>query len=83
MVCISPHITSVTVQPPNTVVASYETSERRALDVSGIIKGPFMGKLASPAYFKTVQIIDDGTTIGWPDGQDIDPCWLYEEGRSL
>ena len=40
--------------------------------------GSWFKKLKEDAYFRTVQILPDGSGIEWNSGQDIAPHELYE-----
>lgn len=80
MVCIAPKIISVEALSGSRISVCYETGEERILDVSSAVRGSFMGELADEGYFKQVRVIDGGLSVGWPHGQDIDPCWIYEDG---
>lgn len=50
-----------------------DDGERRTIDVSPLIYGPWYGKLADQGYFALAQPCDFGWAIGWPDGQAVAP----------
>jgi hypothetical protein len=61
----------------------FETGEVGAFDVSPCISGDWHGRLADPAYFGTVHVVDGGRGIAWADGQDIAPHELYDLADKL
>lgn len=73
-----PRIVSVKPDADFRVILEYETGERKRFDVEPYIRGDFLGKLAEKAYFEQVRVVDGGTAVGWPNGQDIGPEDLYE-----
>lgn len=83
MVCIAPSIVSVEAVPPHTIIVRYDTGEGRKIDIASAMRGSFMGALKDESYFGLVRVIDGGSAVGWPEGQDLDPCWIYEEGETL
>lgn len=50
-------------------------------DVSPYATGPWYGRLKDEGYFDTVRLLPGG--IEWPDGQDIAPHELYENGAAV
>ncbi len=75
-----PRIASVVALGDNhSVEFTYETGERRVLDISHHIRGTWMGELSNPAYFARVGIEPNWRQwIVWPHEQDISPEELYE-----
>ncbi|GMO59321.1 MAG: hypothetical protein Ta2A_05160 [Treponemataceae bacterium] len=58
----------------------YETNENKLFDVLPYISGNWYGQLKDKRYFRTVHLCSSGTGIEWPDGQDIAPHELYDDG---
>ena len=61
------------------VLIEFDNKEKKLLDVSYAIKGPWYGKLQDCEYFKTVHC--DGFTIAWEEGQDLCPDDIYYLSR--
>lgn len=57
---------------------TYETGEVKIFDVSPYANGSWYGELKEDAYFRTVQMLPEGTGVEWRNGQDIAPHELYE-----
>ena len=57
---------------------TYETGEVKIFDVSPYANGSWYGELKEEAYFRTVQMLPEGTGVEWRNGQDIAPHELYE-----
>ncbi len=59
----------------------FDNGERKVFDVKPYIQGEWYGKLEDVAYFNAVSV--DGFTVVWPDGQDICPDELYQNGKYI
>ena len=57
---------------------TYESGEVKIFDVSPYANGSWYGELKEDAYFRTVQMLPEGTGVEWRNGQDIAPHELYE-----
>ena len=71
-------ILKIEAMPDMKLRLSYETGEVKLFDVEPYAEGSWFGELRDRAYFRAVRLLDDGTGIEWPDGQDIAPHELYE-----
>ena len=56
----------------------YDTGEKREFDVSPYTSGPWYEELLNPSHFRAVRMLEGGTGIEWPHGQDVAPHELYE-----
>ena len=65
------------------LLLSYETGEVKLFDVTPYANGSWYGELQNPSYFRTVHLLDGGTGIEWPNGQDIAPHELYALGKPV
>lgn len=54
----------------------YETNEKKIYDMDYLLKMDCYKKLRDVNYFNRVK--SAGTTVEWPDGEDVDPNELYE-----
>ena len=77
---LQPRILSVVPLPQAKLKLTYETGEVKLFDVTPYMQGSWFGALKEPSYFKQVQLLPGGSGIEWPDGQDIAPHELYEDG---
>ena len=76
MPMLQPRVTSVARLPDFTLKVSFDNGVSGIVDVRPYIRGSWYGRLADPAYFRTVHTSDGG--IQWADGQDIAPHELYD-----
>jgi hypothetical protein len=76
---LQPKLIKIEPQDHHRLLLRYETSEVKLFDASPYILGEWFGKLKEKSYFRTVQIVNDGYGIEWPDGQDIAPHELYDQ----
>jgi hypothetical protein len=60
----------------------FEGGEQREVDVAELVSfnGVFE-PLSDPSYFQQVSVNPDVGTIVWPNGADLCPDVLYEQGR--
>lgn len=63
------------------ILVEFDNGEKKCFDVEPYIKGEWYGMLGSFDYFK--QVVTDGYTVLWPDGQDICPDELYDLGKPV
>jgi len=49
----------------------------REVDLADILWGPLGTPLRDPGYFRQVRVDDEGHTIGWPNGLELDPYVLH------
>jgi hypothetical protein len=74
---LQPRIISVDALPDYILRVTFATGEVKNFDVKPYIKGTFYGELADEAYFRSVRVIENGYTVGWPNEQDLAPHELY------
>jgi hypothetical protein len=77
---VEPRIRHIKPLPEYRLQLDYDTGEIKIFDVKPYIRGSWFGELQNQAYFSAVRIIDDGDGIEWPNGQDLAPHELYEQG---
>lgn len=75
---IPPRIKEVKALDNFSVEIIYITGEKKIYDMKEDLKLKPYEKLNNKAYFKLVKSV--GPTIQWPDGEDMDPNRLYENG---
>ena len=75
---INPKILYIETLEDYKIKLKYETGEIRVFDVLPYIDGIYYGQLSDKNYFKTAQVVDNGYTVEWKNGQDIAPHELYK-----
>jgi hypothetical protein len=78
---IPPRIRSVTALDDFSIKLTYVSGEIKIYNTKKILKHPAYSKLKNKIYFNLVKSV--GTTIEWPDGEDIDPNDLYDNSISI
>ena len=73
---LRPVATSVEIVDGFKLIITFDTGERRMLDIAPFMSGEWYGHLRDPDYFKLVVV--NGYSVEWPEGQDIAPEDLYE-----
>jgi Protein of unknown function (DUF2442) len=66
------------------LLLTFEDGQRREVDIAALV--PFDGVFAplrDESYFRRVRIDPDSGTIVWPNGADICPDVLYDNGRGV
>lgn len=63
---------------------TFEDNERREVDIGTMVRfdGVFE-PLRDPSYFRQVKVNPELGTIEWPNGADLCPDVLYEDGKAL
>lgn len=66
--------------PPHHLLLEFDTGEYRLRDLGDLVRRsePLFSPLADWRFFRRVRVDDDGVTIVWPNGLDLDPACLYE-----
>ena len=77
----SPKVIQVNVLDDFELLLEFENGERKVFDVKPYIHGDFMSELADKRYFSMVRPKD--LSIAWPNGQDLCPDVLYEDGKAV
>lgn len=78
---IPPRIKEVEVLENFILKITYVTNDKKIYDFKKNLTFNFYKKLNNPEYFKKAKSV--GTTIKWPDGEDIDPNELYDNGVEI
>lgn len=66
------------------LLLTFDNGERREVDIAALV--PMDGvfePLKDPGYFRRVRVEPDVGTIVWPNGADLCPDVLYENGQSV
>ena len=70
-------VVAVRVLRPYVVEVTFEDGVRRQVDVEPLLGGEIFRPLRDPDVFGRVTVDRDGGTIGWPNGADLSPEFLY------
>ena len=73
-------IKDVHVGPKYHVIVTFDNNVTKDVDLKPLMKGPIFKPLQSLDYFSQVSINHDIGTVVWPNGADLCPDVLYEEG---
>lgn len=77
---LQPNLINVEALESMRLRLSYENGEIKIFDASPYASGSWYGELRNYDYFKTVRLLPGGVGIEWPNGQDIAPHELYDNG---
>ncbi len=78
---IPPRIKSVKPLDDFSLEIIYVSGEKKSYNMTKNLKYDFYKKLNNIGYFKLVKSV--GTTLEWPDGEDVDPNELYDNSVSI
>lgn len=78
---IPPRIKEVEVLEHFILKIIYENNEKKIYDFKKNLNFNFYKKLNNIEYFNKAKSV--GTTVEWPDGEDIDPNDLYENSELI
>jgi len=70
-------IRQVKVLDPYQLEITFETGERKVVDLSPVLHGSLFGELRDWETFCEVRVNPEVKTIEWPNGADFDPETLY------
>jgi hypothetical protein len=78
-------VRSVMPLPPSFLLIQFDTDEYRLVDVAPYLDGdgPLIVPLRQWEFFKRVRVDEDGVTVVWPNGFDLDPAELYAVGTPI
>ena len=78
-------IRSVMPLPPTWLLLQFDTDEYRLVDIAAYLggNGPLILPLRQWDFFRRVRVDDDGVTVVWPNGFDLDPAELYAIGKPV
>lgn len=76
-------VVSAEVVAPFTLVVEFDDGTRRRVDCSNELIGPIFEPLKDPAYFARAFVDREAGTVVWPNGADLAPEFLYENGAEL
>ena len=78
---IPPRIESIKALDDFSLEIKYKNGEKRLYNMKKNLIHNFYKNLNNIAYFKLAKSV--GTTIEWPEGEDIDPNELYNNGEII
>lgn len=78
---IPPRIQSIKTLNNFCIEITYITGEKRLYDMKKNLEYNFYKNLNNLDYFKLAKCVN--TTIEWPQGEDIDPNELYNNGIKI
>ena len=78
---IPPRIKDVKVLDDFCLEITYVTNEKKKYSMKEKLKLACYKKLKNNVYFNLVKSVQ--TTIEWPDGEDVDPNDLYNNGITI
>jgi len=61
------------------LLLEFDSGEKRFFDVKPLLSFGKFHELTSPRMLRTVKVVFD--TIGWENGLDLDPEYLYERSE--
>ena len=73
-------VAAVTALPNFRLALAFNDGVQGTADLMALVAGPAAGVFAAlrdPALFEQVGLIYSAVT--WPNGADLDPCWLHQE----
>lgn len=74
-------ITAVFPVVPSTLIVEFDGGrEYKTVDVSPHLWGPVFEPLKNPAVFRQARFDAEAGTVVWPNGADLAPEVLYQEG---
>ncbi len=73
-------VTDVDYKGEHTLVCTFNTGEKKEVDLSPLLNAPAFKSLKDENEFQKFGL--DGT-IFWANGADIAPEWLLENGRDI
>ena len=76
-------VVAVTVIPPYTLEVSFDDGVVRRVNVESAMRGPVFEPLRDPSFFALVTVDPDAGTVVWPNGADLAPEFLYENGEQI
>ncbi len=64
---------------PHHLLLEFDAGEYRIRDLADLVgrAEPLFAPLSEWEYFRQVRVDDDGVTVVWPNGLDLDPAMLY------
>lgn len=74
-------VTDVIPLPDYFILITFETGETKIFDVKVLFDRPRWKALQAVELFNEISVFE-GTVI-WPNGLDISPEWLYEDGTPV
>ena len=78
---IPPRIESVKTLDDFLLEIKYKNGEKKLYNMKKNLQHKFYKNLNNSAYFKLAKSV--GTTIEWPEGEDVDPNELYNNSEKI
>ena len=73
-------VAAIRVLPGHRIALSFNDGAKGTVDLSRLVESPDAGVYASlrdSKYFELATL--DLGAVTWPNGVDLDPCWLHDE----
>jgi hypothetical protein len=61
----------------------FEDDESLVVDLSEHLDGPVFEPLKDLSFFKRFTVNHDIDTVVWPNGDDLSPDFIYEQGKKI
>ncbi|HHW64091.1 MAG TPA: DUF2442 domain-containing protein [Rhodocyclaceae bacterium] len=78
---MTPDVVKVTAAPDFSLLAEFETGERRRFDMKPYLDYPAFSALKDPGMFLRAHVVHG--TVVWSDEIDLSPDTLYLRGQAL
>lgn len=65
------------------LLLSFNTGEKKIVDIKPYLDGEIFEPLKNLEYFKTVSVNKDIDTVVWANGADFSPDFLHKIGEKL
>ena len=76
-------VVAARVVAPYTVEVEFDDGMRRRVNLHSALRGPVFEPLKDPEYFARATLDTEAGTLVWPNGADIAPEFLYENGEEI
>jgi hypothetical protein len=76
-------VVAASVVGPYTLEVEFDDGMKRRVDLTGVLHGRIFEPLKDPEYFAKAKLDEEAGTVVWPNGADIAPEFLYENGEEI
>ncbi len=74
-------VVSVLVVKPYMLQVKFNDGSVRRIDLESVLWGPVFEPLRNPERFAEAHVDSETGTVAWPNGADLAPEFLYEQGE--
>ncbi len=78
-----PKVKSATAIDTHILLVEFDNQEKKAYDVTPLLKKEMFAPLKNHAFFKAVKVEQGGYAISWNEEIDISEYELWRNGRAL